>query len=157
MSAEEELAETRVTLVFSMLLSLVPCRSAFIRASMMQNIRERSFSLAKELGFVHCPLHWWSLIQYTRSLCETNHVEDIWTLPSTIHRLESLVNAVQQEDQMTTKFLESALKEDIMRIRNVAEAVVLSTVETTILSYSRPPPKWMNEQVSLPYHTSCSP
>lgn len=84
----------------------------------------------------------------TRSFCGESHIEAIWELPSTIHKLEPLIKAVQQEEQTTTKDLESALKEEITRIRSETEAIVLPTVEKTIPTHSRPPPRWMNEQVS---------
>lgn len=154
-SAEKLLSKTRLVVAFSELLLSVPHCSASIRASMIQNIREQSFSLAKDIGSVRCPPTLGSLTYFTRLFCGTNHVEAIWVLPQMISQLGPVVEAVQQEYQTTAGFLEGALKEEFTRIRDEAEAIVLPTVEKTISTYSMPPPRSMNEQVSSFHHTSC--
>lgn len=155
-SAEELLLKTRLVVAFFKLLLFVPHCSASIRASMIQNIREQSFSLAKDIGSVRCPPTLGSLTHFTRLFCGTDHVEAIWVLPQMISQLVPVVEAVQQEYQTTVGSLEDALKEEFTRIRDEAEAIVLSTVEKTISIYSMPPPRSMNEEVSSPHRTSCA-
>ena len=73
-----------------------------------------------------------------------------------ISQLESVVNAVQQEDQTTAKILEGALTEEVTRIRDETEAIILPTVEKVMSTHSMPHPKWMSDQVCLPHWTSCA-
>lgn len=54
-AAEKALSDSGLTLAYSKLLSFIPRRSATIRASLIQNIQEQSFSLGKEIGLVRCP------------------------------------------------------------------------------------------------------